>query len=143
TAINRWQEDLTLLLRAPHEDRRRAESPAAVVIGRQREVEAVDLLFEDDRVVDVEPAAAVFRRRSRMEPALRAELLAEITQLKIELLARGVARRRGDDRLQRDRRRIASGRLGVTPDRRDGGPRALRVGELVTEPPVAELAHPA
>ena len=39
-----------------------AEPPAAVVVGRQREVEAIDLLLEDDGVVDVEPAAAVLSR---------------------------------------------------------------------------------
>jgi len=39
------------------QDRRRAQPAAAVVVRRQREVEAVDLLLEDDREVDVEPAA--------------------------------------------------------------------------------------
>src|SRR5947208_7114858 len=47
-AIDRRQEPLALLLRAPDEDRGRAEPAAAVVIRRQREVEAIDLLLEAD-----------------------------------------------------------------------------------------------
>ena len=50
TAVDRRQERLLLLLGAPHQDRRRAEPAAAVVVRRQREVEAVDLFFENDRV---------------------------------------------------------------------------------------------
>src|SRR5439155_4135904 len=82
-AIDRGQERLPLLLRAPDEDRGRAETAAAVVVRRQREVEAVDLLLEDDRVVDVEATAAVLRWRGGIEPALGAELAAEIAQLEI------------------------------------------------------------
>ena len=75
--VDRRQERLPLLFRAPDEDRRRAEPPAAVVVGRQREAEAVDFLLEDDGVVDVEPAAGVLLGRARIEPPLVAELAPE------------------------------------------------------------------
>jgi hypothetical protein len=81
--IDRGQERLALLLGAPDQDRRRAEAPTAVVVGRQGEIEAVDLFLEDDRVVDIEAAAAVLRRRRGIEPALHAELTAEVAQLEI------------------------------------------------------------
>src|SRR2546428_4411445 len=82
-AIDRRQERLSLLLRAPDEDGRRAGPAAAVVVRRQREVEAVDLLLENDGVIDVQAAAAVLRRGGRIEPALRAELPAEGAELEI------------------------------------------------------------
>src|SRR6185295_7247880 len=64
-------------------DRRRAEAPAAVVVRRQREVEAIDLLFEDDGVVEIEPAAAIGHGRPRKEPALGAERSPQLAQIEI------------------------------------------------------------
>ena len=81
--VDRRQERLLLRLRTPDEDRRGAEAPAAIVVGRQGEVEAVDLLLEDDRVVDVEPAAAVLRGRPRVEPPLGAEPEPERAQFSV------------------------------------------------------------
>src|SRR5205085_8591953 len=74
TAVDRRQERLLLLLAAPHQDRRAPEAPAAVVVRRQRQPETIGLLLEDDRVVDVEPAAPILLRRAGIEPAARAEL---------------------------------------------------------------------
>src|SRR5262249_36246950 len=57
--VNRGQKRALLLLRPPYQDGRRAETAAAVVVRRQGEVEAVDLLLADDGVIHVEPAPAV------------------------------------------------------------------------------------
>src|SRR5262249_10640607 len=42
--------------------------------------------LEDDGVVDVEPATAILRGRGRVEPALRAELMAECAQREVALV---------------------------------------------------------
>src|SRR5262249_43769527 len=83
------------LPRGPQDQERGgAGAPAAVVVGRQGKIEAVDLFLEDDRVVDVEPAAPVLRRRRGIEPALRAELLAEVAQLEVaQVIVLSVERR--------------------------------------------------
>src|SRR5262249_32729526 len=84
--IDRGQERLPLLLRAPDQDRGRTEAPAAVVVGREGKIEAVDFFLEDDRVVDVEAAAPLRRPRRGIEPALQTELTAEVAQLEVALV---------------------------------------------------------
>ena len=72
------QEGLPLFFGAPDEDGVAAEASAGVVIGREREAEGVDLLFDDHGAVDVEATAAVFAGRGGPEPALVAQLAAQL-----------------------------------------------------------------
>src|SRR4030095_13018768 len=102
TAIDRRQKRLALLFRAPHENRRRAQAAAAVIVRGQREVKAIDFLFQDDRVVAAGPAPAVLRGGRRVEPALGAELAAERAELQVAL----VAVLRGDRRALDARRHV-------------------------------------
>src|SRR5262245_27337665 len=100
--IDGRQEGLALLLRAPHQDRRRAQPAARVVVRGQREIEAVDFFFKDDRVVDIEATPAVLGRGRRVEPALGAELASERAELQIAL----VVVLRGDRRALHTRRHV-------------------------------------
>src|SRR6266851_10121761 len=79
--MNRRQEGLLLFLGSPDENSWRAERAAGVVEWREREVEAVGFLLEDDRMIDVEAAAAVLLRSHGEQPALRAELAAQLAPL--------------------------------------------------------------
>src|SRR5260370_6114939 len=58
TPMNRRQEGLLLFLGAPDENRWCAERAAGVVERWEREVEAVGFLFEDDRMIHIEPPPA-------------------------------------------------------------------------------------
>ena len=76
------QEGLLLLLGAPDEDGVAAKAPAGVIVGREGQAEGVDLLLDDHGAVNVEAAATVFGGCRGPEPAIVAQLAAEVaTQL--------------------------------------------------------------
>ena len=108
---DRRQQALLLLLGAPHEDARAAEGAARVVVRRQSEVVAVDLLGDHDGVVDGQSAAAVLGRRGRPQPAPRTELAAELAVLLVVLVGVAVAL----DAAARARRATRAPRRGTAP----------------------------
>ena len=61
----------------------------------------------------------------------------------VEALAGGVPRRQRHHRLQAGSGRVSASRFSEAPDRVDGETRAARISDLVPEPAVPVLAHPA
>ncbi len=84
-AVDRRQQRLALLVGAPDQDRRRSQRAAAVVVGRQGEFEPVGFLLQDNRVIDIQPAAAILLGRHRVEPAPGAQLAAQLAPLEVVL----------------------------------------------------------
>src|SRR6202795_1668751 len=78
-AVDRPEKRLFLLVGTPPRDRGGAHRRTAVVERRQRKAGSIGFLFEDDCVVDVEPAATILLGPSRKEPTLGAQFSAQLT----------------------------------------------------------------
>ena len=78
TLENLGQEFLLLLLGTPHKDGISPQASAGVVVRWERQVVAVDLLFQHHGVIDGQAAAAVFLGRSGPQPTLFPQLAAQI-----------------------------------------------------------------
>ena len=76
--VDRWKEALLLFLGAPDADAGAAHLSAAVVVRRQAKSKPRGFLLEHDDLIQIETAAAVLLFSRRIQPALRAELPAEL-----------------------------------------------------------------